>query len=163
MIDGMASISRNKINRNKSKSKNLEIKKVGGTSIVERVVLPPLNAYSSRKEWEDACWEKIVVSRKLLQQLITSHERHDLVLRAVAMEGLASGKSYREIGKETWLSSQTISGIKKVFSGKEYCSYTERSKKERKTKKYNASLFPAQSEKSRGRLQRTKYGTIRMP
>ncbi len=158
MIDSMTSIR-----RTKSRSKNTEVGKMGGASIVERVALPPLNAYSSRKEWEDACWRKIVASRELLQQLITSHERHDLVLRAVAMEGLASGKSYREIGKETWLSSQTISGIKKVFGGKEYRSYIERSKKERKTKKYNTSLFPTLSEKPRGRLQRTKYGTIRMP
>ncbi|OGY99518.1 MAG: hypothetical protein A2945_01520 [Candidatus Liptonbacteria bacterium RIFCSPLOWO2_01_FULL_52_25] len=95
----------------------------------------PLGDYTSRKEWEDACWKKIVESEELLQLLITSHERHDIVMRAAAIDGLASGKSYRKIAEELWLSSQTISGIKKAMDEKAYRSYLERSKKGRKKKK----------------------------
>ena len=124
--------------------------------------LPPMKNFASRKEWEDACWRKIVESKELLQLLATSHERRDVIMRAAALEGLASGKSYREIGEELWLSPQTISGIKKAASEKNYRSYLERSKTERKKKQYSPN--PASSKsRPRGRPKRTKYGTIYLP
>lgn len=127
-------------------------------------MLPPINNFPSRKEWENACWRKILESKDLLQLLISAHERRRLVLRAAALEGLASGKSYRQVSKELWLSLQTISGVKKVVSEKEYRSYLERSKKERKKKKYSGiGLLPPKPKKPKGRPQRTKYGTIYMP
>lgn len=147
----------------KNKPKEIAGKDLHGANNTMKIIMPLLSKYPSRKEWEIACWRKIAKSKELLQLLVTSHERHDLVLRAVATEGLISGKSYREIGRETWLSSQTISGIKKALTGKEYRSYMERSKQERKAKKYDSTFFSTPSEKLRGRLQRTKYGTIRMP
>ncbi|MEK7089631.1 MAG: hypothetical protein AAB920_02320 [Patescibacteria group bacterium] len=147
------------MDRNKNKkSTNRPI----NTNQKKMVALPRMNDYPSRREWEIACWQKIVGSKELLRLLVTTHERHDLVFRAVAVDGLMSGKSYRQIGKESWLSPQTISGIKKALSEKTYRSYLERSKKERKTKKYNVSLFPKTS-KPHGRPQRTKYGTLYMP
>jgi len=113
-------------------------------------------------ERETACWHKILKSEELLQLLITSYERHNLVMRVAALEGLAAGKSYRQIGRELWLSPQTISGIKKALREKNYRSYLERSKKERKKKKYSFSAASAKSRPS-GTPRRTKYGTIYLP
>ena len=123
--------------------------------------LPLLGDYPSRKEWESACWERVLNSKELLQLLATPHERRDLVMRAAALWGLVSGKSYRQISKEFFVSLQTINGIRKAMAGNGYKSYLERSKKERKKKKYSVSRTPI--KKHRGRPQRTKYGTIYMP
>ena len=125
-------------------------------------MMPSLNDYSSRKEWEEVCWRKIISSQKLLDLLVTPHERHDLVMRAAAMEGLASGKSYRQISREFFVSLQTISGAKKAVAENNYRSYAERGKKERKKREYSAD--PTFSKpKRRGRTVRTKYGNIHMP
>jgi len=121
--------------------------------------IPSVGDYLSREEWENACWRKVSESKELLRLLITSYERHNLVMRAAALQGLASGKSYREIGKELWLSPQTVSGIKKAASERTYRSYLERSKKERKRRKYDSGLS-SPKPKYRGRPRRTKYGTI---
>ncbi len=133
----------------------------GGDS-KESTEMPPIDDYSSRQEWEIACWRKILKSKELLPLLITSHERRNLVRRAAAMDRIISGKSYRKIGSELWLSPQTISVIKKAISEKNYRSYLERSKKERKKRKYSDSPFPIQ-RKPKGRPHRTKYGTVYLP
>ena len=125
-------------------------------------LLPPLGNYPSRAEWEAACWREILASKALLQLLITSHERHDIIMRAAILEGLAAGKSYRRIGEEMWVSPQTISAVKKALREKNYRSYLERSKKERIKRKYSASTI-SNKPKRRGRPIRTKYGTIYMP
>ncbi len=126
------------------------------------IILPPIANYSSREQWENACWRKILESKELLSLLITSHERRDLVRRVAAMNMLVSGKSYREIGNELWVSPQTISVIKKAMNENGYRSYLERSHKERKKRKYSA--WPSAAKpKYRGRPRRTKYGTIYMP
>lgn len=124
--------------------------------------LPLINNYSSRTEWENVCWEKILKSKELLRLLITANERHNLVSRAATLNRLAAGKSYRQIGDELWLSSQTISNIKKALKEKSYKSYFERSKKERKKKKYSSDQKSYKS-KPGGIPRRTKYGTIYMP
>ena len=126
------------------------------------VPIPPIHHYPSRKEWEIACWEKISRSRELLQLITTSHERHDLVMRAAAADRLSRGKSYGEIGNELWLSSQTVSGIQKAIRAKIYTSYLERSKKERKKKIYSAPLS-VHKRKPSGMPRRTKYGTVYIP
>ncbi len=128
----------------------------------ELIIIPPVSNYPSRKEWEDACWEKILTSKDLLQLLITSHERHDLVMRAAALDRLFLGKSYKQIGEELWLSSQTVSGIKKAAFGNTYKSYLERSKKERKKKIYSSNTKIRKLRPS-GTPRRTKYGTIYIP
>ena len=98
----------------------------------------------------------------MLGTLTTSRERRNLVLRAAAMDRLITGKSYRQIGKELWLSPQTISGIKKAMRENGYRSYLERSKKERKKRSYG--LTPKSfATRPRGRTIRTKYGTMRVP
>lgn len=53
---------------------------------VKTAIIPLLEGYSSRKEWEETSWQKILESGEILPLLITSHERHDLVIRAAVME-----------------------------------------------------------------------------
>ncbi|MFA5099054.1 MAG: Trp family transcriptional regulator [Candidatus Paceibacterota bacterium] len=128
------------------------------------IILPPIGNYSSRKEWENICWRKILKSEELLNLLVTSDERHDLVMRVAAINGISAGKTYRKIGEELWLSPQTVSGIKKALSEKLYKSYKERSKTERKKKVYNS--IPKRTPKKEwheGTPRRTKYGTIYLP
>lgn len=124
--------------------------------------LPLISDYSSRVEWENASWQKILSSKELLELLITASERHDLVMRAAALNRLIAGKNYKQIGDELWLSPQTISNIKKILREKSYQSYSERSKKERKKKKYSSDSKSSKS-KLGGMPRRTKYGTIYMP
>ncbi len=100
-------------------------------------MMPPIRSYSSRKEWEIACWEKMLLSKSLIKFLVTSHERQILVLRAAVIERLSSGKSYRQIEEELRLSPQTISAIKKATHDEKYLSYGERSKKMRKGRPHN--------------------------
>ena len=125
------------------------------------ITLPLIKNYSSRKEWEDACWQRIIKLEKLLKVFVTQNERHNIVMRVAALNDLMSGKSYKSIGYELWLSPQTISGIKKSLKENNYRSYLERSKKERKKKQYNLrpSAHKSQSRPS-GKAHKTKYGTV---
>ncbi len=125
-------------------------------------IMPVIGDYHSRAEWETVCWQKILASKDMLELLITSHERHNLIMRAAAVCALNSGKSYRQIGKELWLSSQTISGIKKALTENNYRSYLERSKKERK-KKVPSHMTKTWQYKPKGTPRRTKYGILYMP
>jgi len=123
--------------------------------------MPAVSDYSSRKEWEAACWQKIATSEELLQLLTTAYDRHNIVMRAATVDGLASGKSYRKIGEELWISPQTISSIKKSANEKVYKSYLERSKKERKKRVYG--IVESHRRKPRGTPRRTKYGILYAP
>lgn len=124
--------------------------------------LPPLDRYSSRQEWEDVCWHKILKSQNLFESLVTPYERHNLVRRAAVMDRINSGKAYKRIVEELWLSPQTISSIKRALKENGYRSYRERSKKERKKKTHFSS--PSSSKRKRhGKAIRTKYGTLYMP
>ncbi len=123
-----------------------------------KIDLPLINHYSSRKEWESACWQKILKSENLLELLATSNERHNLVMRAAIMDGISSGKKYRELAGELWLSQQTISAIRKAIKENSYRSYRERGKTERKNKIY--SFRPKKKKEYRGRRIRTKYGPM---
>ncbi|MFH1161789.1 MAG: hypothetical protein V1696_00730 [Candidatus Jorgensenbacteria bacterium] len=125
-------------------------------------ITPPVSDYPSRAAWEAACWKKLAASQGLLRLLITAYERHDLVMRAAALDRILSGKSYRQIGEELWLSPQTVSGIKKAFKEKNYRSYLERSKTERKKRIYHSLRHPAQA-RPHGRPVRTKYGIVYIP
>ena len=128
----------------------------------KEIILPSVSDYHSRKEWENACWQKILKSGDFLGLLVTPYERRNLVLRAAVIDRLRSGKSYRRIGEELWLSSQTISVIKKTISGDGYQSYRQRGKTERQKRKYSSFLRPTKI-KPRGRPRRTKYGTVYLP
>jgi transposase len=83
-------------------------------------------------------------------------------MRCAAIDSIIKGKSYRKIADEFNLSLQTISLIKKAISEKSYRSYLERSKTERKKKKYNMSPIP-DKPKRRGRIIHSKFGTFQAP
>ncbi len=125
--------------------------------------ITPIDDYPSRQEWENSCWQKLLNSKELLQLLVTSYEQHNLVGRAAAIAGLASGKSYRQISKDFFLSLQTVSGAKKAVMESNYRSYLERSKKERKRKEFSPSSLVLAKPRHRGRPVRTKYGTLHLP
>lgn len=124
--------------------------------------MPLPSNYFSRKEWEAALWRKILESKNLIDLLTTSYERHNLIMRTAVMDGIASGKSYRKIGEELWISPQTVSVIKKAIKEKTYKSYAERSIKERKKRIYNSitSTRKMRRPKPLGIPRRTKYGTV---
>jgi uncharacterized protein YerC len=111
----------------------------------EKEGFPAVGEYSSRKEWERDCWEELQKSPELLKLLVTPYERRNLVLRAAVIDRIKSGKSYREIEEELWLSSQTISVIKKAIKRSGYISYWERGKTERK-KRCTALRFRKQKK-----------------
>lgn len=134
-------------------------KKHGGK---KTIILPTLKDYLSRREWEKALWQKILNSKKLLKLLITSHEQHTLVMRAAVFEGLLSDKGQRQLSRELSISLQTINAVKKAITENNYRSYSERSKTERKKKKYSNDPIPMRT-KHKGRPVRTKYGTLRIP
>ncbi|MFH1193008.1 MAG: Trp family transcriptional regulator [Candidatus Jorgensenbacteria bacterium] len=123
---------------------------------------PSVHNYPSRKEWERACWGKLLKSKNLIALLATPNERRNLVMRAAVTERINAGKKYRQIAEELWLSPQTISSIRKALSENGYRSYRERGKTERKKKVYY-SLFPPREHQRRGRPVRTKYGTVYLP
>ena len=124
--------------------------------------IPPLEKYSSRKEWEEAAWQKISGSKELLSALLTSYERRNLIVRAAILKGLSLGKGQRQLSRELSVSLQTINSVKKAITESNYRSYSERGKKERKKRKYSSNSFGTIA-KRRGRPVRTKYGIIYMP
>ena len=124
--------------------------------------MPTIDKYSSRAHWEAACWKRLLKSNTSLQLLVTSHERHILVMRAIAIDRIIAGKSYSQIAKELWLSPQTVSGIKKSLKENSYQSYLQRSKKERKKRAHSSHPLTRRS-KPNGRPRRTKFGTVYLP
>jgi len=124
--------------------------------------LPPLNRYPSRKIWEDTCWQKILESKKLLEPIITSYERHNLTMRAVVVDRIKLGKRNKEIAEELLLSKQTINSIKKAIEDNSYISYRERGKKERKKKIYSHTINLNKKTPFR-RYRKTKYGRVYLP
>jgi len=143
---------------------NKKLGVVGGRGVPaeKSMMMPSIGDYRSREEWEVACWQKILESKEILNMFITSYERHNLVMRVAVLSDLASGKSYLEIGRELFISPQTISGIKKTVGEKTYRSYLNRSKNERKKKEYSRDISVSKP-KRRGWPRRTKYGTVYLP
>lgn len=136
-------------------------KNVEKNAATKSTVLPNLENFSSKKEWEKASWQKIVESGELLLSLATSNEQHNLVMRAAVLDGLNFGKGQRQLSRELSLSTQTINVVRKAMGENNYRSYLERSKKERKKRKYSYDLSPRMKHK--GRPVRTKYGTLYIP
>ncbi len=126
-------------------------------------MLPLMDNYVSRKDWERACWRKMIKSEKMLQALTTPSERHNVVMRATATEALQSGKSYRQISKELGISLQTINSIKRAVDRNGYQSYFERSKKGGRKKQSNTKAITSIKPRREGRRQRTKYGIVYLP
>ncbi len=128
---------------------------------IENIAIPEISSFKSRGDWEDACWQKILESRWIFKFITTPHEKHDLIMRTAALKLIQSGKSYRQIGQELWLSPQTVSGIHKAIKENNYKSYFERGKKDRKRKNYSSDK-KISPKKPEGIPRPTKYGTIYM-
>lgn len=124
--------------------------------------LPSINDYSSRKEWEDACWRKLLNSKNILQTVITPYERRNLIMRAAVMGKINSDEGHRQIARELSISRQTVSEVKKSMDENKYKSYRQRGKTDRKKKIYSSGP-PTKEKKHRGRPIHTKYGTIYWP
>ena len=137
---------------------HMQSKNVRSDNRSKAVTIPLVSAYASRKEWEEACWQKLLGSREWLN-LITVYERHNIVMRAAVAHRLSEQTSYKDIGRELWLSSQTISAIKKGIGEKRYRSYADRGTTERKKKVYSMSRSVRPHRKIRT-PRRTKYGTV---
>ncbi|MBI4094520.1 MAG: hypothetical protein HY436_01800 [Candidatus Liptonbacteria bacterium] len=127
-----------------------------------RYHLPPLSSFSSRKEWEEVCWKKLLQSKSALEMLITAYERHNIVIRAAVIERIRAGERQSNIAREFFLSRQTVNSIKKAVGAQNYKSYRERGKSERKKKVYSRDLI-FKKRKPRGRPVRTKYGIVYLP
>ena len=94
--------------------------------------LPLVTDFPSSKQWEAAVWEILLERlaqiksaaelKKVLDFLLSPHERHNVVFRALTASRVKSGIGFREIGRELWLASDTISAIKKSFLESEYKS-----------------------------------------
>ncbi|TSC59706.1 MAG: hypothetical protein LiPW15_726 [Parcubacteria group bacterium LiPW_15] len=126
-----------------------------------KINLPNPEDFSSRKEWEIVCWKMISARPDLLRLFVTDKERHDLVLRVAVLESVVSGNSYRDIGKKFWVSSQTVSRIKRVLDGKTYESYL--GNQERKVTGAEKNVSGAGNRPRRsGHYKKTKYGRIWM-
>ena len=125
-----------------------------------QVLLPRMSDYASRDAWKKTCWKLLLRAPHMLDRLITLSERHDVIMRAAVEQRLEMGMSYREIGRELWLSPQTISGIKKGMRELGYKSYAVRSKTERKKKKYGGT-FASRHKLPAVRPRKTKYGKVR--
>ena len=54
---------------------------------------------------------------KFLDSILTVNEKKLISKRLVALALIKSGESYREIGRELWISPSTVSGIKKSIDG----------------------------------------------
>ena len=126
------------------------------------IILPRLGKYASRKEWEVACWKRLLRSPGRFYQIMTSYERHDIVMRAAVAHLLSLDLSYRDIGRELWLSPQTISVVKKGLLERGYRSYAVREKVERKKRVYSVDHRRPHRKIPMGQSHRTKYGTIHL-
>ena len=135
------------------------------------IAVPKVSDCASRAHWERAVWQAFIVHLTTLQRsaelasilniLITTRERRVLVQRIAAVHRVLSGKSYREIGEELWLTPQTISAIKKSLHEKQYRSYNERGKTARKKRVYSRDSQPKRQHRDPSkRAVRTKYGTL---
>ena len=105
-----------------------------------------INKFDSRREWEKYIWSILIKEiikansikeiEKVLDLLLTAHEKKQMIKRASAISLLKQGKSYSEIGEVLWLSPTTISAIRKSLRTKEgYVTRYMRNKKPEKKQK----------------------------
>lgn len=99
----------------------------------------------NRKYWEERAWKEFLESSKnakslnqlteFFDSLLSNSEKKVIMRRLSIFSMLKAGKSYKEISKNLWVSSKTVSAIKKSIVGnKRYKSsyyYDELSKKEK--------------------------------
>ncbi|TRZ64838.1 MAG: hypothetical protein D4Q79_00670 [Spirochaetia bacterium] len=98
------------------------------------------------KDWEIRAWLKFLENTKnvksgkklteFFDNLLSENEKKIIIRRIVAISMIRAGKSYKEIGRILWISSKTISAIKKsVLNDYTYKSgryYSEKSDEEKR-------------------------------
>jgi predicted transcriptional regulator len=124
----------------------------------------------NRKEWEATAWSELVMwftkhdaktLSEILESLTTQSDRSYVIKRAVAMARFQHGATYREIGRELWLTQQTIRTIKKTLSTHSYVSNWERAKAQKEAR--IAKWLEKRHERPEPKIyRRTKYGKMRI-
>ena len=107
--------------------------------------IPPPSEFKSRREWEARAWQMLVRNlaasssaknvEQILAALLTANERKQMIRRAAAGLLLLQDKSYREVGRELWLSPTVVSAIRQSLSEGHYESSYARKRKMKKKKK----------------------------
>lgn len=86
----------------------------------------------SRKEWSAEVWQNLLNEMKnpvlaaMFDSLLSSYEKNMIVHRIAAIAFIKKGMTYRQIGRELWLSPTTIRSLKKTLVGNaphDYQSY----------------------------------------
>lgn len=136
-----------------------------GTLLSMAKLFPIRNNFLSRKDWEEACWRKLLKLSDTLDLITPATDRHSLIMRAVALDWLRAGMKFERIIKELQISRQTLSAVKKVLHENGYRSYRQRGKTERKKRVYTSNTLSHAKRVSvrRGKRVRTKYGNIHLP
>lgn len=127
--------------------------------------LPLLTEFPTRKHWEAAVWEILIERlatlkspaelKKALHFLLSPRERHNATFRALVASRTKSGIGFREIGREVWLSSDTISAIRKSLGETDYKSARARGHVKRKYAREKSSpreQYPRRFSAIKGRM-----------
>ena len=82
----------------------------------------------SAEEWQELLWDKLVLElskinsyqelKNAIESLLSRNEKQFMLRRLAANALIRQGKSYKEIGEILWISSATISAIKKNLLNK---------------------------------------------
>ena len=80
-----------------------------------------------RTEWQEFLWDQFLEGiskakskkkiKEMLDNTLSKHEKRLITQRIAALALFQEGKSYKEIGEILWLSSATISALKKNVFG----------------------------------------------
>lgn len=97
-----------------------------------------------RTEWEEFLWDRFLdrvsdlkskkQSRKVFDALFSDYERKIIVRRLAAMALIREGKGTREISRILWLSTSTVSNLKKNLLGNNEIYKSRRSSRIIRTK-----------------------------
>jgi len=99
-----------------------------------------LDKFKSKKQWSDYVWQRLLKDIKnpvlsvALDSLLGRYEKNIIINRFAAIALIKEGRTYREIGRELWLSANTIRSLKRILesnSMKEYQSYRLRSNRQK--------------------------------
>jgi len=132
-------------------------------------IIPLVTALGLREKWSAQAWEGMIRYLSALDRvglsdalalLLSAREREHIIKRAAIIDWLGVGMSYNQIQGELHVSEQTIRSIRRALKAKQYHSYAERSKTERKKKTRVSISAPREHRDGLKRSRRTKYGTI---
>ena len=121
----------------------------------------------TKQEWEQIAWTKVLDMitgktkneiRLLLDSYLSPEEKKRILYRLATAQWLERGMSYRGIGKEIGVSTQTVNAVRKSKAEQRYKSDRERAKTERQ---HRPKKSLSKNERRLRIVARTKYGVIR--